>query len=484
MKSGKQSKIKAINGQEIDTNIVVIAALKCIYQEIMKGLKNDAKKHGKTTNINGINVIQWIVAVPAIWNDTDKDKMLKWMNKAGLTDNNIKDHCIFKSVTECGSISLKHEIITKLNTDNDDSKNRDNNSNISGKQCILINSGRNGTNITCHEFMNDGSIKEINKQNNEIWHDMNIHKPFIKILSKMLGRYLFDKIQRNNPVSIINLLENIAKSAMNLDNALDSEMIGIEFPKEFDKAIRSEINDFDNRVFNFELNGYQKRFDYDDDTRILSMHLIIWKKYIYGPLITKVIEHVRKLLSGGILRNCGYIYLIGGYSMNSYFQNMLSNEFELNRKYKIKVIIPPNPILSVVYGAARMHMYTIKKAEVKHFDPKINIAIDFGTDGTGVAYSFPGGNDVFVYGKFKVQNDNNSNTETSKPRTAILLDKDYNFKAYGSNALRAYGSMNDTDILLFDHFKMCLSSMDIIYEFSIYWIDLWLYIEIYIDIYI
>ena len=63
------------------------------------------------------------------------------------------------------------------------------------------------------------------------------------------------------------------------------------------------------------------------------------------------------------------------------------------------------------------------KQDSFEFNPKINIGIDFGTDGTGMAYSFPGGNTVYVYGKWRVNNNDNGNKTTSKPRTAILLHK-------------------------------------------------------------
>ena len=80
----------------------------------------------------------------------------------------------------------------------------------------------------------------------------------------------------------------------------------------------------------------------------------------------------------------------------------------------------------------------IKSDISNKFIPKINIAIDFGTDGTGISYSFPNGNDVYIYGKWKVLNDKKRTIRTCKARTAILLDKYGDFEAFGVNALRGY----------------------------------------------
>ena len=82
------------------------------------------------------------------------------------------------------------------------------------------------------------------------------------------------------------------------------------------------------------------------------------------------------------------------------------------------------------------------KDDIKHdvsneFKPKINIAIDFGTDGTAIAYSIPGNQDsVRVYGRWKVSTDNGGTIATTKARTAILLDKFGDAQAFGINALR------------------------------------------------
>ena len=72
------------------------------------------------------------------------------------------------------------------------------------------------------------------------------------------------------------------------------------------------------------------------------------------------------------------------------------------------------------------------------FHPKINIAIDFGTDGTGVAYSFPGSDDVYIFTKFTARDDTRKQSHVSKARTAILFDENEKFLQYGQNALKVY----------------------------------------------
>ena len=77
------------------------------------------------------------------------------------------------------------------------------------------------------------------------------------------------------------------------------------------------------------------------------------------------------------------------------------------------------------------------KEEKNGFNPKINIGIDFGTNGTAIGYSIPGGNVVYIFSKWGKCN-NTGNTETKKTRTAILLDKNGHCVAFGLSAITKY----------------------------------------------
>ena len=68
-----------------------------------------------------------------------------------------------------------------------------------------------------------------------------------------------------------------------------------------------------------------------------------------------------------------------------------------------------------------------------NFKPKINVGIDFGTDGTGDTQER-----VFIYDKWKVHSGQGNNANKSKIRTAILLDSNNKCIAIGSNALTSY----------------------------------------------
>eukprot|EP01084_Bolivina_argentea_P006327 11986_1 len=68
----------AANGIKFCSDFIFIAAFKYIQLEAFKFLKSKKIKNIK------MNEIQWIITVPAIWNDKSKYKMKEWAIKSGL----------------------------------------------------------------------------------------------------------------------------------------------------------------------------------------------------------------------------------------------------------------------------------------------------------------------------------------------------------------------------------------------------------------
>ena len=83
----------------------------------------------------------------------------------------------------------------------------------------------------------------------------------------------------------------------------------------------------------------------------------------------------------------------------------------------------------------------------------VYVGIDFGTDGTGLAYALPSG-EVFVHQKWKGY----KRQVELKPKTRLLLDQDGKFLAFGQPATTSYITMGgaQTDWMLFEKFKMSL----------------------------
>eukprot|EP01084_Bolivina_argentea_P021874 40659_1 len=90
--------------------------------------------------------------------------------------------------------------------------------------------------------------------------------------------------------------------------------------------------------------------------------------------------------------------------------------------------------------------------EKRKFD--IAIAIDFGTDGLGVAYAIPSSNRVHVHDKWRTKKFGT----IVKPKTIILFDENFEVVNVGLDAKHIYMDVGDQQDkwMLFERFKMAL----------------------------
>ena len=149
----------------------------------------------------------------------------------------------------------------------------------------------------------------------------------------------------------------------------DDHSIGITLPDEFFEAIDSEIGDgiFKKMISECHIGEYKCCFNFH--AGFLCIKNVIFEKYLFHPLIKNVIDHIEGLLKMDIMKNCSYMYLVGGYAKTPYFKNKINKAFALKSKYKINVIISSKALLSVVDGAARMGL--IKNEQRKYVQIRI-----------------------------------------------------------------------------------------------------------------
>eukprot|EP01083_Nonionella_stella_P028421 78252_1 len=64
-----------------------------VFVEALKYLKSEAQKYFRKLKIGKIkdSQIQWILTVPAIWNDAAKNQMREWATIAGLINKTISN---------------------------------------------------------------------------------------------------------------------------------------------------------------------------------------------------------------------------------------------------------------------------------------------------------------------------------------------------------------------------------------------------------
>ena len=89
-----------------------------------------------------------------------------------------------------------------------------------------------------------------------------------------------------------------------------------------------------------------------DKYRELSIKCNIWK-LMFDQVINPTIKCIDTLLNDDKLKGkCKYLCLVGGLSTSTYFNEKINKNFGEKSKYKLTIIVPQRPLLSVVQGAA------------------------------------------------------------------------------------------------------------------------------------
>ena len=366
--SNKTSKITindtltATNGKTVKSSIVFIAAFKHLHNLAKTLLQRKRIKNIKDDEI------QWIITVPAIWNDEAKYRMRQWTIDAGLVNPEIDNQCKIVYEPDCASLSIQHHIqqskrivsnvTDDKDNDNDDHKTMENNKSTTnftkGEKYILVDAGGGTVDIACHEILDEFGIKEILHPSGGPWGSCYIDDQFIQLLTQIFDNKYIEEFKTKKPNIWTQIMHNFQKSKKTFYQNTEAVRHNVRLPIEFIAFMQDkfESNEQDLEEIIPKKIIFSKKAVVSLNNEFLEIDSFIWK-LMFDHVITPTIEHIKQLLSEPkLMRNCKYLCLVGGLSTSPYFKNKMEKEFGIKSKYKMIVIQPTRPLLSVVEGAA------------------------------------------------------------------------------------------------------------------------------------
>eukprot|EP00485_Elphidium_margaritaceum_P002287 CAMPEP_0202686228 /NCGR_PEP_ID=MMETSP1385-20130828/2038_1 /ASSEMBLY_ACC=CAM_ASM_000861 /TAXON_ID=933848 /ORGANISM="Elphidium margaritaceum" /LENGTH=702 /DNA_ID=CAMNT_0049340761 /DNA_START=32 /DNA_END=2140 /DNA_ORIENTATION=- len=396
-----KKELTAMNGTKYPSELVFVEALKYLKSEATKYCRK--LKVGKPKD----NEIQWILTVPAIWNDYAKNQMREWAIKAALVDPDVADQLKIVFEPDCASLAIQHKIAKAkkksaaaavADVDNEDSSNNinGNNGNHSskslggdsdfgktveeshfaeytfgkGQKYILIDAGGGTVDIAFHEILGDFGVKECHHPSGGPWGSTYIDEEFMNVMDEIFTAKWMDEFKQEEPNKYTEMLMNFRASKNQFDpiNNQNGEYHNIRLPLNFLSFLEERIpadagdgddddaSDFDieeamaSMVENCTIHGQQGWAKFSDE--LLSLHVDLWRA-MFEVSITPIIEHCHELCRDKtLLKHTKYVCLVGGLSSSSYFEKRVTDEFGPNSKYKFIMIKPERPMLTVVEGAA------------------------------------------------------------------------------------------------------------------------------------
>eukprot|EP01083_Nonionella_stella_P033071 90543_1 len=388
--------INACNDERLEASIVFEQAFKRL-QELAKGYLSKV-----TTEQIDDKEIQWILTVPAIWSESAKDKMRKWIAQAGLVDDTIIDQCIIVYEPDCASLALQKEYFQNIydNEGNQIAANPTDDVDIEddwdddikhdrfepGDIYILCDAGGGTVDVACHQVLKDGSVEEIIWPTGGDWGSCYIDDLYIKLLQDIFSKEWMDEYKREAPNDYVLIADHfqVAKKQFyeNKEAKTHRTQVPFEFVQFLEERCDTQNCEVEDKVHQYckTVQYYRQLFKDEDckleskaddtdecsiklissndnnkfteDVEYFQMDSVIWE-CLFDAKIDRIISHIHELLKRPLLQeDCKYLCLVGGFSSSKYLQTRIKDAFGPKSKYNLRFIIPSKPILSVVQGAA------------------------------------------------------------------------------------------------------------------------------------
>ncbi|XP_052795200.1 heat shock 70 kDa protein 12A-like [Mya arenaria] len=345
--------IKAQNGHSIDALTVFSRCIEYLKNHMMEILT------GSVAKLN-ISDVTWVVTVPAIWNESAKKFMRLAAEKAGLPKNHIE----IALEPEAASLYCRQLPIAKdPETENGVSKLP------VESQYMILDCGGGTVDVTVHEVLSNGRLKELYAATGGKWGGMVVDKKFLSFIAELVGDQVFESFVKDNKDDYFDLLDDF-ETKKRVAGPSSSSTITIKIPT----TLQEQLRRFSNRDHG------KKDVDARDKTKVRFMgdKLRIDAKQFnsfFDEAVGDIVAHVHDLLESLSYINIKTIIMVGGFSESPVLQNAIRAAFGRDRE----IIIPQDASLCVMKGAVlfghqpsiiaeRKARFTFGFAMVKHFN--------------------------------------------------------------------------------------------------------------------
>ena len=228
--------------------------------------------------------------------------------------------------------------------------------------------------ITVHEVQaEDGHILEKDCPSGGLFGGIHVDKEFENLMNKAFGKDFISKFKEQFP-NDWQIFMNRFETQKRAEEDVDNEEISIHLPYNFIKSCYHDIGEDDT------INERIRRF-YREKVSVSSDYLNITMKTLddlHRPIVSKISQHVKDLLSKQSLQDVKTMFLVGGFSEAQFLRKEFSISFSDKR-----ILIPKDPQLAIIRGALGFAQDpTLLRARVMgktygvdtwcKFDPKIH----------------------------------------------------------------------------------------------------------------
>lgn len=293
----------------------------------------------ETLNSRTLNIlesdIQWVITVPAIWNDGSKQFMREAAQQAGIKTENL----IIALEPEAASLFCMHLPVDKIIS------NTEHTSGISpfakGTKYMVVDAGGGTVDITIHEVLEDKKLKELSAATGGAWGGTMVDKAFADFLSKLFGEKVYKEFTKDSAEDAIDLFREFEAKKRNISTDKTSQET-IRIPYRLSE-IHKDMTGKSLQTAIAEKKELKDKVKWAGDK--IKVNADILKSW-FDESCTNTVKHIQKQFKTKAGADVNTILLVGGFSESSMLQSHLRENFKDKR-----IIIPEEAGLVVLKGA-------------------------------------------------------------------------------------------------------------------------------------
>uniref|UniRef100_A0A3B1JPU7 Heat shock 70 kDa protein 12A-like n=1 Tax=Astyanax mexicanus TaxID=7994 RepID=A0A3B1JPU7_ASTMX len=268
----------------------------------------------------------WILTVPAIWSASAKQFMREAATEAGLVTEYQPDRLIVALEPEAASVWCRQ--LPRDGFVERDLAASDKIKDFPGTKYMVVDCGGGTIDITVHEVVEGGCLKELHKVSGSDMGGQKVDKNFKTFLIELFSRKVFDEFEKNHPSELQRLMYDFS----NCKGYEKDVLVQCPFNLQQIASRYQGIKDYFKKACGAEwesgqilLPGEKMRSLHDDSLRSIE------------SLIKDILKNLK----------IDYLFLVGGFGLSPYVNSLVREKFG----GQCKVVCPADAQMAVLYGA-------------------------------------------------------------------------------------------------------------------------------------
>ncbi|XP_063322816.1 heat shock 70 kDa protein 12A-like [Pelmatolapia mariae] len=186
--------IKAANGKSMKASKVFTEALRYLSNDAMETIKAKSADNEFTESD-----LTWVLTVPAFWDSSAEQFMRKAATQVGIITEGTQHNLIIALEPEAASVWCKKLPAASFITQNHDGGSLDQSP---GTQFIVVDCGGGTVDITVHEVLDEGALKDLDKASGNDLGGQTVDRKFKEFLREIFSDHVWDEYEANSPSEV------------------------------------------------------------------------------------------------------------------------------------------------------------------------------------------------------------------------------------------------------------------------------------------